>query len=281
MVYRTILLLHLSFSILLSACGTRGTPVIRPEILESKLSVLMITSDKLSDPVKQKIGAKLLEWRSGNQIAFEWMKDKAAIDESMITSIKSKPYDYIYVIGTDLFLTAMQAAGQDKDSKWTLIQDQMTTQQLPAESDNVSILQIDPKQAADARTNWVNQLLAQKESVEWVTFAENPIPAEWAPSEEADHIVLLNNNGDWFNQLNYQTLLHGSKWIIFNASTDASFGKRAKTIGVSVVDLTAPLEADLNWDAILAGRLNMMTGRTWVKGIQAYNGQEMKQLLIK
>jgi hypothetical protein len=281
MLYRRILLLLFSCSLLLSACGTRGTPVIRPEIMESKLSVLMITSDKLSDPAKQKIGAKLLEWRSGNQIAFEWMKDKAAIDEPMITSIKSKPYDYIYVIGTDLFLTAIQAAGQDTDSKWTLIQDQMSMQQLPALSDNLSFLQIDSKQAADARIYWVNQLLAQKESVEWVTVAENPIPAEWAPSEEADHIVLLNNNGAWFDQLNYQTRLHASKWIIFNAPTDASFVKRAQTIGVSVVDLTAPLETELNWDTILSNRLTMMTQHSWKKGIEAYNSQEIKQLLIK
>jgi hypothetical protein len=281
MLYRRILLLLILCSILLTACGTRGTPVIRPEIMESKLSVLMVTSDKLSEPARQKIGAKLLEWRSGNQIAFEWMKDKAAIDESMIASIKSKPYDYIYVIGTDLSLTAIQAARQDTDSKWTLIQDQMSMQQPSAELDNLSILQIDPKQAGDVRIYWVNQLLAQKESVEWVTFAENPIPAEWAPSEEADHIVLLNNNGDWFDQLNYQTRLHASKWIIFNTAADSSFVERAKTIGVPVVDLTAPLEAELNWDAILANRLTMMTQRSWKKGIQAYNAQEIKQLLIK
>jgi hypothetical protein len=281
MLYRRILILLFTCSILLTACGTRGTPVIRLDIMASKLSVLMITSDKLSDPAKQKIGAKLLEWRSGNQIAFEWMKDKADINGSMITSIKSKPYDYIYVIGTDLFLSAIQAAGQDTDSKWTLIQDQMSMQQPPVESDNLSILQIDPKQAADVRIYWVNQLLAQKESVEWVTVAENPIPAEWAPSEEADHIVLLNNNGAWFDQLNHQTRLHASKWIIFNTPADASFVKQAQTIGVSVVDLTAPLVTELNWEAILSNRLTMMTQRSWKKGIEAYNTQEIKQLLLK
>jgi hypothetical protein len=281
MIYRRIILLFFTCSILLTACGTSGTPAIRPEILQSKLSVLMITSGKLSDPVKQKIGAKLLEWRSGNQIAFEWMKDKAAIDGSMISYIKSKQYDYIYVIGTDLISTAIQAAGQDTDSKWTLIQDQMSMQQPLAASDNLSILQIDPKQAADVRIYWVNQLLTQKESVEWVTVAENPIPAEWAPSEEADHIVLLNNNGGWFDQLNYQTRLHASKWIIFNTPADATFVKRAQTIGVPVVDLSAPLESELNWDAIFANRLTVMLQRSWKKGIITYNTQEIKQLLIK
>jgi hypothetical protein len=281
MLYRRIVLLLISCCILLTACGSRGTPAIRPEIMENKLSVLMITSDKLSESIKKTVGAKLLEWRSGNQITFEWMKDKAAVDESIVTSAKSKSYDYIFVIGTDLFLTASQAAGQLKSSKWTLIQDYMAAQQLPPESDNLSILQINSKQAEDVKISWVNQLLAQKQSVEWVTVSQNPVPAQWAPSEEADHIVLLDNNGAWLDQLTHQTRLHASSWIIFNAPVDPSILKLAATIGVSVKDLAAPLAADLNWEAILGNRLTMMTQRAWKNGIQDFNAQEIKQLQLK
>jgi hypothetical protein len=282
MYYRRILLLvTVAIMILLSACGTRGLPAIRQDTLDNKLSVLMVTSPKLSDSVKQTIGTKLLEWRGANQIAFEWIKDKSAIDESVRLSIQSKSYDYIYVIGNELFPTAIQASTQDIKKKWTLIQDQLDMQpQLPG-TQNLAYLQIDPKQVDDLKTYWVNQLLAQKVSIEWVTMAENPIPSAWAPSEEADHIVLLNNNGDWFNQLNHQTRQHASKWILFNTSVDPSFLQKAKTIGVSVVDLSSTLEVNLAWDAILANRLAAMTSHQWQNGFQSFNAQEMMELKIK
>jgi hypothetical protein len=282
MLYRRTILLLIAVTLLLTACGTRGIPAIREDILVNKYSVLMITSNKLSDSAKHTVGAKLMEWRNTHQIAYEWIQDLASIDETIRKSIQSKQFDYIYVIGTDLFPTALQAAEQDKDSKWSLLQDQWgNLQNTPINSDNLALWQIDPKQVDELKNNWVNQLLAQKQSVEWVTMAEYPIPSLWAPSEEADHIILLNNNGDWFNQLVHQTNLHGSNWILFHAPVDPSFVQKAKTIGVQVVDLSASLETDLNWDAILESRLTAMTQRSWNKGLQVYNAQELIQLKIK
>jgi hypothetical protein len=282
MLYRRTICLLIAVTLLLTACGTRGIPAIREDILVNKYAVLMITSDKLSDSAKQTVAAKLMDWRNTHQIAFEWIQNLPSIDETIRKSIQAKQFDYIYVIGTGLFPTAIQAAEQDKDSKWSLLQDQWENpQNTIIDSDNLALWQIDPKQVDDLKNNWVNQLLAQKESVEWVTMAEYPIPSVWAPSEEADHIVLLNNNGDWFNQLVHQTRLHGSSRILFHAPVDPSFVQKAKTIGVPVVDLSASLETDLNWDAILESRLTNMTQRSWNKGVHVYNAQELIQLKIK
>jgi hypothetical protein len=282
MPYRQTILLLTVIMILLTACGTRGIPAIRQEQMANKLSILMITSPKLSDSAKQMIGTKLLDWRNTNQIAYDWMKDAAAVDDAMMANIESKPYDYIYVIGTELFPTVIQSASADKNSKWILLQDQLDVQlQTPLNSDHIALLQIDPMLVDNLKNNWVNQLLAQKESIEWVTMAEHPIPSQWAPSEEADHIVLLNNNGEWFTQLSYQTKQHASKWIVFNAPVDASFIQKAKTLGVPVTDLSAALALDLNWDTILSNQLSLMTQHTWKSGVQTYNAQELKELKIK
>ncbi|UJF35400.1 hypothetical protein [Paenibacillus hexagrammi] len=69
----------LMLGLLLTGCGNRGMPVIKQEIMDKKISVLMLSSPALSNQAKQSIGKALLEWRNNQAITFEWLKDLAGI----------------------------------------------------------------------------------------------------------------------------------------------------------------------------------------------------------
>jgi hypothetical protein len=280
MPYRRILIILMMLT-LLTACGTRGIPTISPEMLNSKISVMIITSKSLSDSAKQMIGNKLLEWRSSKQIAFEWAQDNSELDVALLDKLHTRTYDYIIVIGNELLPAATKAASGVKNSKWTLIQDHFDLQlQSPGNADPIMWLQIDPKQVDTLKENWVEQLLMQKVSIEWLTTAEYPIPSLWAPSEEADHIVLLSGNDQWYQQLVYQTRRHASKWIVINSPVDASVIQKAKTVGVNVVDLSTGLSSDLNWETIMNNQLTVLTQHSWKSGVQSFTDQEVKEIKV-
>jgi len=274
----------LFLSLLVTGCGNRGIPAIKQELMDKKMSVLMLTSASLSDPAKQSVSQALLQWRDANQIAFDWVKDLQTMDESVVAKLKSRPYDYIYVIGNELLPTADPLIGQNlTNGKWTLMQSQLDPSASGAggAETKAAVYQIDPTKIDTLKNQWVGGVLASNSSVEWVTRADRPIPSAWAPSEEADHIVLLDNNQQWFQQLSFQTKQHASSWIIFNAPTDAAHIQKAKTIGVSVMDLTDALSADLDWPSILNNRLSGMLQHSWQAGAAKYSDQELKELKLK
>ena len=66
-------LLLLSF--ILAGCGNRGIPAIKQELLDNKLSVLMLTGASMTAPSKLLVGNALQQWRDANFIAFDWIKD--------------------------------------------------------------------------------------------------------------------------------------------------------------------------------------------------------------
>ncbi|MBD0380289.1 hypothetical protein [Paenibacillus sedimenti] len=270
----------LLLTLLVTGCGNRGIPVIKQELLDKKMSVLMLTSAGISDNAKQSVGSALQQWRDSNLIAFDWIKDVTALDDAVVTKLKARTYDYIYVIGNELLPAAEQVIQQGATaSKWTLLQSQLDASgQTSGVAGQAAIIQIDPSQVESLKNKWVNDLLAQKSSVEWITRADHPIPSAWAPSEEADHIVLLDNNDQWFQQLAFQTRQHLSNWIIFYAPTDAAHVQKAKSIGVSVMDLNGALSAELNWSTILNNRLQAMQHNAWKPGVTFYNDQELKEL---
>ncbi|MNI46932.1 hypothetical protein D3C73_1014200 [compost metagenome] len=113
-----------------------------------------------------------------------------------------------------------------------------------------------------------------------MTRAVNPIPSAWAPSEEADHIVLLDNNEQWLQQLTFQVKQHASKWIVFHTPVEEAMIQKAKTIGVPVIDLSTFM-VDLNWDVILTGELEKIRQGSWKPGLLSYTAQELKQIKIK
>ncbi|MCD1257751.1 hypothetical protein B5M42_002710 [Paenibacillus athensensis] len=266
-----------------AGCGTRGVPAITQAQLDAKLSVLVVTPVGLSDTAGQEIAAALQDWRKEHQIAFEWLPNVTAWDQTLENKLHTRTYDYIYVIGNDLLPAAAQSAESDTAKrKWTLLQDKLTgSGSLPAATDKTEVLRIDPQQIDRLKSDWVLNLLAQHLSVEWVTTAAYPIPSQWAPSEEADHVVLLDNNPEWLNQIAFQKNQHGSAWIVFYAPVDAATVSKARTLGASVMDLSGALSAELNWKEVLAERLDAMLQHTWHGGEAAYSAKELKQLTFQ
>ncbi|MFD0698316.1 hypothetical protein ACFQZT_30010 [Paenibacillus sp. GCM10027628] len=281
-IHRIVLsLLLLTFVV--TGCGNRGIPVIKQELLDKKISVLMLTSAGISDTAKQSVSTALQQWRDSNLIAYDWIKDATVIDNDIVTKLKVRTYDYIYVIGNELLPSAEQVIQQDAvTSKWTLLQSQLDANGSSNLIGNqAALFQIDPNQVDNLKGKWIQDLLNQNASIEWITQADHPIPSAWAPSEEADHIILLDNNDQWFQQLAFQTRQHLSTWIIFYAPTDAAHVQKAKSLGVSVMDLNGSLSAELNWATILNNRLNAMLQKTWKPGATVFTDQELKELKMK
>ncbi|SDN00037.1 hypothetical protein SAMN04487897_101754 [Paenibacillus sp. yr247] len=275
------ILLLLSF--IVTGCGNRGIPSIKQDLMDKKLSVLMLSSASLSEPAKQSIGNALQKWRGANFIAYDWIKDLNTLDDSVITKLKANTYDYIYVIGNELFSSANGLIGQGLTmGKWTLLQSQLDMNgSASTVIDQASFLHIDSNQVESLKNKWIQDLLAQNVTVEWVTRSDRPIPSAWAPSEEADHIILLDNNDQWFQQLSFQTKQHLASWIIFYSPVNEAQLKKAKSIGVSVIDISSALSAELNWAQILDNRLEAMTNHSWKKGGFNYNEKELTELKVK
>lgn len=283
MIIKRTMLMFLLLSFIVAGCGNRGIPVIKQELLDKKLSVLMLSSVNLSPTAKQSVGSALQKWRDANFIAYDWINDLSAVDDRVLTKLKASSYDYIYVIGNDLFPSANGVIQQGLNpGKWTLLQSQLDVNGSATSTiDQASFLQIDSQQIENLKNQWIQNLLAQNVTVEWVTRSDRPIPSSWAPSEEADHIVLLDNNEQWFQQLAFQTKQHFATWIIFYSPATEEQLQRAKTLGVSAMDVSNSLSAELNWPQILDNRLLAMTNKSWQKGPLNYNEKELTELKMK
>lgn len=268
--------------VLLAGCGDRGIPVIKQEVLDQKMSVLMISSAGLTEPVKETLGQTLKNWREANSIAFDWVKDVNTLDDNVISKLKTKSYDYIYVVGNELFASANEAiASGPPSSKWTFLQSQpFAAGSAVVVNEQAASLQLDMGQMDAMKTKAIQDLLLQNVSIEWVTQVDRPIPSAWAPSEEADHVVYLNNS-QWLQQLTFQINQHRSTWVVFYSPVEEAQLQRVKSFGVSVMDFTSAGTADLNWSQIFDNRLAMMKTNGWQKGIQNYNPQELKELKLK
>ncbi|WNR46710.1 hypothetical protein [Paenibacillus roseipurpureus] len=268
---------------LFTGCGDRGIPVIKQELLDKKLSVLMLTSSALTASSKEAIAQSLKDWQDSNAIAFDWVKDLNALNEDVTTKLKTKSYDYIYVAGNELFPSANETLQSSQSSaKWTFLQSQpFAVGTGNAVSDQATLLQVDTQQLETMKNKSVQDLVFQPLAIEWVTRSDRPIPSTWAPSEEADHIVLLDNNPQWYQQLSFQILQHHASWVIFYSPADADQMQKVKNMGVSVMDFAGAVTAELNWPQIMNNRLAVMKSKSWKSGVQNYNVQELKELKMK
>ncbi|TBL77795.1 hypothetical protein [Paenibacillus thalictri] len=262
----------LAIILLLCSCG-KNIPTITADQLKSKHAVLMVTSAELSDSGKAAVQKALANWRQTQNISYEWVSGASELNDDIVGNIESVPYDYVLLVGSSLSQQALTVSAQYPDKKWMLFDDDMARQPAAASNANVMYKRTDPNLLQNDWNDWVQTQLQQGISMEWVTQTAKPVPSNWAPSEEADHIVYTDSAATWFSQLQFQAKQHGSGWIVLYGKVDNNALQRIKTLGIQVTNMSEG-KVEMNWDDILSGALDMIASSKWNPGIQQYTGSE-------
>jgi basic membrane lipoprotein Med (substrate-binding protein (PBP1-ABC) superfamily) len=259
--------------IILGGCG-KNFPAIDPTLLDSKLSVLIISKQNLSDSTKATLQQTFISWRDTDHIAFDWMADQTALQEQQIATMKSMPYNYIMVIGNELNRQIAPIASTIPDKRWILIDDEASEGNAPINDKHIVWKQTGQGFMEQQWAEWVKQQQVLGKRIEWITVSTNLIPSVWAPSEEAETISLSDAQG-WFSQFQTQVKQHGPSWIATYSPLEASDLQRVKNLRVPVIDISAT-SIELQWSVILNSVLQAMQKNEWKSGIQAYGVQEMQ-----
>ncbi|SFL44918.1 hypothetical protein SAMN03159341_106116 [Paenibacillus sp. 1_12] len=266
-------LLTLCILFVLGGCG-KNIPAIDPALLESKVSVLIISKEQISDTTKSTLQNAFLSWRDSHHIAFDWMADTAVLTDLQITALKNRPYTYIIVIGNELNRQVWPIAASLPSKKWILLDDTVSVDNPPITDKHIVWKQTEQNFMEKQWEEWVKQQQVLGKSIEWVTIGSKPIPSLWAPSEEAETISLSDAEG-WFPQFQNQVRRHGPSWIAVYSPLDANSLQRVKNLKVPVVDMTA-VSIELQWGNILTSILQTIESKAWVNGSLAYTSQEIQ-----
>lgn len=257
----------------LGGCG-KNIPAIDPALLESKVSVLIISKEHVSDSTKSTLQNTFISWRDSHHIAFDWMADTAVLKEAQITALKTRPYTYIIVIGNELTRQVLPIATALPDKKWILLDDTVSGDNPPITDKHIVWKQTGQGFMDKQWDEWVKQQQILGKSIEWVTVGARPIPSLWAPSEEAETIGVSDAEG-WFPQFQNQVRRHGPSWIAIYSPLDASFLQRVKNLKVPVIDMTA-VSIELQWGTLMTSILQTIETQTWTNGNQEYTSQEIQ-----
>lgn len=266
-------LMTLCILFVLGGCG-KNIPAIDPALLESKISVLIISNENVSDSTKSTLHNAFISWRDSRHIAYDWMADTAVLTEAQITALKTRPYNYVIVIGNDLNRQILPIAASIPTKKWILLDDSVTVDHTPIADKHIVWKQTGQGFIEKQWEEWVKQQQVLGKTMEWVTVGAKPIPSLWAPSEEAETISLSDAEG-WFPQFQNQVKKHGPNWIVIYSPLEASSLQRVKNLKVPVVDMTA-ISIELQWNAILTSLLPTIESNAWVNGNQEYTSQEIQ-----
>jgi hypothetical protein len=258
--------------ILCCSCG-KNIPVISDSELQQKHAVLVITSDRASAQTEAAVLSSLNIWRQSHQISYEWAKGITAVGNELIDKINRIPYDYVLVIGGSLMRSSLEAAASLQDKRWILLDDSFTDATLDTKGSNVLYRGTEAALWKQQWDPWVREQQLLGVSIEWLTDSSNPIPSLWAPSEEADHIVLLDSGAAWYNQLNFQVHQHGSRWVAVYTSIDSTVQSRLKSINASVIQMAA-VQLEPRWELILNSVLDPILKNSWNPGVQNYREDE-------
>ncbi|NHN28314.1 hypothetical protein [Paenibacillus agricola] len=259
--------------LVLGGCG-KSIPAINPALLDSKMSVLLISKPNLAEATVSTLTATLLSWRDTHHISFDWMANTEALQEQQLTQIKSMPYNYIIVIGNDLNRQILPLATTLTEKKWFFLDDAIATVDPSLQATNVSWKQTDEGFMEKQWNEWVKQQQVLGKSIEWVTMSSKPIPSLWAPSEEAETISLTDAQG-WFPQFQNQVKQHGPSWIALYAPVDAASLQRIKALKVPIMDM-ASTSIEVQWSIILPALQQTMSNNLWAAGIQSYTPTEIQ-----
>jgi hypothetical protein len=231
------------------------------------------------DAALQKTLAQTLNiWKQSDLIAYEWIQQVNIVDEFLLNKINRTAYSYILVIGNELVPTALTAATKALDKRWILLPDALNlkanAETLP---DNVALYSIDPSFLSAQWDEWVKRQNDAKQSIQWITRLSEPIPVNWAPSEEADHIMQIDLLQDaWFTQLEFQVKNIQAKWIVLYTSLEPASLQKIKSLNIPIVDMKENNAMVWNWEAVMAEQLKFIQVNGFQKGIHHYNSQQTK-----
>ncbi|WP_281887540.1 hypothetical protein [Paenibacillus sp. YYML68] len=270
-----IVLLVGALSFLFTACG-KSIPSIDPQLLDSKASVLVVTSSTLAPDAQQQLQTALQEWQSSRLTAYEWMQLSPAqgLTEEQQAELQQRAYDYVVVAGRELIVSLLPYAEQLTDSRWIMLDDRIMRESLPVQGSHIVVHTIVEARLHQEWDEWVRQQLVTDRAIEWVTTQAYPIPSEWAPAEEAEYMTLTDAPG-WQQQLQYQLQAHRSSWIVVFAPLDAQQLQRLKAMQVPIANISATA-VELQWPAVLESVSRLLAERSWQGGLKPYTEREFK-----
>ncbi|WP_379370598.1 MULTISPECIES: hypothetical protein [unclassified Paenibacillus] len=264
-------LMFICLVLFISACG-KNIPTINPQLLQSKQSVLVITTPGLNESTAALFQKTLLAWRDTNHIAFEWLPNVAAIENPLVEKIKTSPYDYIIVIGNTLTSQAATQAAALADKKWILLDDAISQSTVPISGEHIVWKQTGQGFLEKQWQEWVKQQQVIGKRLEWVTTSTNPIPSIWAPSEEAEYISLSDAEG-WYPPFQSQVRQHGPDWLVVYSPLEATVLQRMKALQVPIMNISATT-INVQWEFVMTAVLNQLQ-KQWTPGLQAYQNEEI------
>lgn len=259
--------------LVLSACG-HSLPTAGEELLRQKRAVLVISGAGLDDASRSRIDSVLQSWNHSYLITYEAMPKVEALDDAIFEQIQGKPYDYVFVVGNELLPAAAQMAARKTDSRWVLLQDRIGSESYDAA--HAMVWKFDRARLDQAWNGWVQEQVDAGAALEWITTQEAPVPVQWAPSEEADHILTIDLYGDaWFDQLTYQVKQNKPRWIVLYSPIAESALKKVRTLRIPIFDMTSSQSLALNWDLVWQQQLDMILNNSWKPGVYSYADEQV------
>jgi hypothetical protein len=263
--------------LLLSGCG-RTIPTISPELLAQKKSLLVLTSASLSEAEKNEVQATVRELAASEHIALEIVGGTASITPELAATMKNTAYDGIVAVGDELLPELVNTAREDTGKRFVLLGSGLTPTPIPGELPaNVMLKQLDETRKSQLWDEWVQLQKVAGLPILWVSRTTVPIPAHWAPSEEADHVLLMDLFQDeaWFNQLSFQAKTIGAQWIATYTPVDEKIMAKIRTLRISTLDMGNGLAAQYQWKTIIPASVSLALGEEWKGGFHFYQDHEV------
>lgn len=263
--------------LLLSGCG-RNIPTISPELLAQKKSMLVLTSASLPEAERNEVQASARELANTEHIALEFVGGAASITPELAASMKNTAYDSIVAVGDELLPELVHAAREDTGKRFVLLGSGLTptpiSGELPA---NVMLKQLDETRKTQIWDEWVQLQKASGLPILWISRTTVPIPAHWAPSEEADHVLQMDLFQDeaWFNQLSFQAKTIGAQWIAAYTPVDEKALARIRTLRIPILDMGNGLAVSYQWKTIISDSVTQALGEEWKGGSGLYQDHEV------
>lgn len=264
-------------SMLILASCNRTIPAASMEQLKEKKSVLLITAASVSKEENDQIGSTLQTEAMANKIAFEWVNQATEFDKTLSERTAAKPYDRVLVVGEELFEGAVEAAKTDTTKRFSLFQANHNL--VPASVPDLANLRLNGLDGNRFIAEWDGWVKTQRElgsNILWINRTQAPVPAQWAPSEEADMIFTIDQfpDNEWFSQLSYQTRNIQANWIVLYSSVDSAIVNRIKTLRLPLLDMNGGLSVSYAWDGIIKEELRKTKSEEWKSGTVVYTDQE-------